>query len=88
MKIKINFGKAQEITKVRLRREREPLLQALDIEYMQALEATDSVSTAKRREIATKKQALRDITKKADEATTLDELRAIKVEDALAPKSK
>lgn len=73
--IKINLEKAKEITKNRLRAERQPLLQAQDVEFQRALE-----SGADTTEIVAEKQRLRDITKLADKAKTLDELKAISVE--------
>ena len=69
------FAKAQELTKVRLRREREPLLAAQDVAFQRAQETNADTSA-----IVAEKQRLRDITKLADSATTLAELRAIKVE--------
>ena len=70
----INIDKAKNITKDRLRAERAPLLQAQDIAFQRALEAGSDTSA-----IVAEKQRLRDITKLADEATTLDELKAISV---------
>ena len=70
--ITINMDKAKAITKARLRAEREPLLAAQDIAFQRALE-TSADTTA----IVAEKQRLRDITKLADAATTLDELKAI-----------
>lgn len=70
--ITINFDKAKAITKERLRAERTPLLQKQDVEFQKALElGTDTAA------IVAEKQRLRDITKLAEEATTLDELKAI-----------
>jgi len=70
--ITINMDKAKALTKARLRIEREPLLAAQDIAYQRALETnTDTVA------IVAEKQRLRDITKLADAATTLDALKAI-----------
>lgn len=71
--IKIDFTKAQEITKERLRFERTPLLQAQDIEFQRALESGVDTSA-----IVAEKQRLRDITKVVDTLTTLDELKEIK----------
>ena len=71
--IKIDITKAQEITRERLRAERTPLLQALDIEMMKNLS-----DTAKLAEIEAEKQRLRDITKVVDTLTVIDELKAIK----------
>ena len=70
--IVINFDKAKEITKARLRAEREPLLVAQDVAFQRALE-NGSDTTA----IVAEKQRLRDITKQVDAATTLDELKTI-----------
>lgn len=71
--ITINLNKAKEITKDRLRTERAPLLQAQDVAFQRALE--EGADTAA---IVAEKQRLRDITTLADEATTLDELKALK----------
>lgn len=72
MPILINFDKAKDITKERLRAERKPLLEALDVEMMKNWGDTNKLS-----EIDTKKQILRDATKLADDATSIDELKAI-----------
>lgn len=72
--IKINFDKAKEITKERLRAERAPLLQAQDVAFQRALEEGSDTSA-----IVAEKQRLRDITKLADQATTLDELKSLGV---------
>lgn len=71
--IDIDFTKAKEITKNRLRAERKPMLAALDIEVMKNI--TNPVSLA---EIEAKKRGLRDVTKKVDVCKTLDELKAVK----------
>jgi hypothetical protein len=73
--IKINLSKAKEITKDRLRAERLPLLQAQDIEFQKALETNADTAA-----IVAEKQRLRDITKLADSAKTLDQLKNISVE--------
>ena len=75
--IKINIEKAQAITKDRLRSEREPLLQQLDVEYMRATEKADGVKQAA---IAAEKQALRDITKTVDTITDTEQLKSLKAE--------
>ena len=72
--ITTSMPKAINITKERLRLERKPLLELQDIRFMQAQEA--GIDTAA---IVTEKQRLRDITNNADKATTLDELKALKV---------
>ena len=74
--IKINFAKAQEITKERLRRERQPLLEEQDILFIRAVE-----TSADKAAIVAEKQRLRDITKLADQANTLDELKAITIKE-------
>lgn len=77
MPLTVNFSKAQTITKERLRMERKPLLENQDVAFMRATESGADTS-----EIVIEKQRLRDITALADGATTLDELKAIKVENA------
>ena len=74
MGITIDFGKAQGITKERLRAERAPLLVAQDVAFQRALESGADTST-----IVAEKQRLRDVTKLADTATTLDALKALAV---------
>ena len=69
----VDIAKAQEITKNRLRNERQPLLEKLDVEVMKNI--TDLVKLA---EIETQKQVLRDITKVVDTLTTVEELKAVK----------
>ena len=72
--VTVNLAKAKEITKDRLRAERTPLLQAQDVAFQRALESGADTSA-----IVAEKQRLRDITKLADQATTLDELKQIEV---------
>ena len=71
MPMQVNFSKAQDITKERLRADRKPLLEAQDILYMRAQEAGSDTSA-----IVTEKQRLRDITEQVDSMSTLDELKA------------
>jgi hypothetical protein len=73
-KVEVSLAKAKEITKNRLRSEREPLLQAQDVAFQRALEA-GAHTTA----IVAEKNRLRDVTSLADAETTLEGLRAIKV---------
>ena len=70
-KVEVSLAKATELTKKRLRAEREPLLQAQDVAFQRALE-TGADTTL----IVAEKQRLRDITNFS--ATTLDELRSLK----------
>jgi hypothetical protein len=72
--IVINFDKAKEITKQRLREERAPLMPALDIAFQRALEEGRPTT-----EVVAEKQRLRDITKQVDTVTTLEELKGITV---------
>ncbi len=74
MPMQVNFTKAQDITKDRLRADRKPLLEAQDILYMRAQEAGLDTSA-----IVTEKQRLRDITEQVDSMTTLDELKGVEV---------
>ena len=75
--ITINMDKAKAITKARLRVEREPLLAAQDVAFQRALETSADTSA-----IVVEKQRLRDITKLADAATPLDELKSITLQTA------
>jgi hypothetical protein len=70
--ITVNLDKAKAITKDRLRAERTPLLQAQDVAFQRAIEEGADTSA-----IVAEKQRLRDITKLADQATTLEELKGI-----------
>lgn len=72
--VSVNLTKAKELTKARLRREREPLLAAQDVLFQRAQE-TGADTTA----IVAEKQRLRDITNLVDPCTTTAELRALKV---------
>ena len=67
-----DFDKAKAITKDRLRAERAPLLDKLDVDYMKAIEVSgDTVA------IVAEKQRLRDVTNLVDTATTLEELKGL-----------
>jgi hypothetical protein len=70
-KVEVSLAKATEITKKRLRLEREPLLQAQDVAFQRALESGADTSA-----IVAEKNRLRDVTNFS--ATTLDELRSLK----------
>ena len=60
MGIVCNIDKAKAIHLNKFREARKPKLEALDIAFMKAVEQLD---TAKQAEIASQKQALRDVTK-------------------------
>ena len=72
MPITVNITKAKALTKDRLRVERKPLLEEQDVLYMKAQE-NGADTTA----IVAEKQRLRDVTKLADNSTTLDELKGL-----------
>ena len=69
---KINISKAKEIWLEHYRRARTPLLAALDVSFIRAVESGD---TDLQKEIAAKKQALRDVTK-TDLPNTLEEIKS------------
>lgn len=71
--VEVSLAKAKEITKKRLRLEREPLLKAQDVAFQRAQEEGADTSA-----IVAEKQRLRDVTTLADSATTLEELRSLK----------
>ncbi len=73
--ITINMTKARVIKQDLVRAERKPLLEALDTQFMRAVEAGN---TTLQTSIATKKQALRDCTTDASimGATTPAQLKA------------
>ena len=72
--VTVSLAKAKEITKQRLRAEREPLLAAQDVAYMRAIEAGQDTAA-----IVAEKQRLRNITSLADTCTTTTELRSLEV---------
>lgn len=69
----VSMQKAKELTKRRLREERQPLFTQYDIAFQRALE-TGASTTA----IVAEKQRLRDITLLPDSCSTLNELRSLK----------
>jgi len=72
MAIIIDIDKAKDITKDRLRQEREPLLLAQDVAFQRALEIKADTSA-----IVAEKQRLRDITTLVYTANTVEELKAL-----------
>ena len=72
-KVTVSLAKAKEITKKRLRSEREPLLAAQDVAFQRALESGADTSA-----IVAEKQRLRDVTNLVDSETTLEGLRSLK----------
>lgn len=71
--ITINFSKAKEITKARLRAERIPLFEAQDVAFQRALEAGTSTAL-----IIAEKNRLRDLPSLVDAMSTLEQLKAVK----------
>jgi len=72
MAIIIDINKAKDITKDRLRQEREPLLLAQDVAFQRALEINADTTA-----IVAEKQRLRDITNQVDTMTTVEELKTV-----------
>ena len=72
--VSIDFNEFKEIHKDKWREARKPLLASLDIEFMRAVETSDSDKQA---EIASKKQALRDVTQTEIVGNTPEEIKAV-----------
>jgi len=73
--ITINLDKAKNIQKNKWRVARKPLLEKLDTQFMRAVETGD---TSKQQQIATQKQALRDVTTTdLSSITTPEELKNV-----------
>lgn len=80
--IDVDLEKAKKIKSEELRRERDEMFGGLDAQYMKALEREDDV---KKKEVADKKQKLRDMTenKKLTKAKSVDELAKLKIDDLI-----
>lgn len=78
--VEIDMAKARDIHRDRLRLERGPLLEALDVEVLRAVETDDRAKIA---DIAAQKKALRDATEDPaiEAARTPEELKAIALPD-------
>ena len=74
--LKEDLSKSKEIWKEKLRADRKPLLEELDVEYMKALELGDDVSQA---DIVARKQKLRDVTGIVDSAKTISGIKKVKI---------
>jgi len=72
--VTVNLDKAKEITKARLRQQREPLLAAQDVLFQRAQESGGDTSA-----IVAEKQRLRDVTGLVDGCASTAELRALEV---------
>jgi hypothetical protein len=75
--ITIDLTRAKEIKKESLRQQRKSLLEAQDVAFQRALES-NSDTTA----IVAEKQRLRDITMLVDTATSVEDLKAISIEQS------
>ena len=73
MSFSVDMPMAREIWRDKMRRARKPLLEALDIDYMRAIEQQQPITA-----LAARKQALRDVTADTaiEAAQTPDDLRA------------
>jgi len=71
--ITVNFDKAKTVTADRLRQERMPKLQDLDVQYQRALETGADTS-----DIVAQKQLLRDLPAQVDACTTLTQLKNLR----------
>ena len=71
--ITVNFNKAKTATADRLRQERMPKLQDLDVQYQRALEVGADTTN-----IVAQKQLLRDLPAQVDSCTTLTELKNLR----------
>jgi hypothetical protein len=76
--ITVDLPKARELHRERLRREREPLLEALDVEYQRADEEN---RPAEKAAVVRAKKALRDVTAdpRLEAAQTIDDLLAVEL---------
>jgi len=74
----INRTRAEEFTRDRLRTERKPRLEALDVQLIRALEAGQDTTA-----IAAEKQLLRDVTAKNLSSLTIDQLAILTLDEAL-----
>lgn len=76
--ILLNRDAAHNIVRARLRNERKPLLDALDVRYMRAIEAGEDTG-----EIVLEKQVLRDITEVPLDGYTATELATLTLTELL-----
>jgi len=72
--VTIDLARAKDIKKQLLRQQRQPLLEEQDVLYMRKMESGEDTT-----QVVAEKQRLRDITKLVDEATSVEELKAISV---------
>ena len=72
--ITIDLDKAKLIKKDKLRDERKPLLESLDVDYIRALEVGADTT-----DIVSEKQRLRDITNLVNTASSIEDLKKINI---------
>jgi len=72
--VTVNFAKAKEITKNRLRVARKPLFAIQDVLFQRALELNSDTAS-----IVAEKERLRNVTNLVEAASTLEELRSITI---------
>jgi hypothetical protein len=72
-KLVINLTKARHQIKEKLRAERKPLLEALDIEFQRRMETSSKVDQA----VVSEKKRLRGITQLADSCESLEDLKTL-----------
>ena len=73
-KISHSLALAKEVKKTLLRRQRKPLMEELDVQFMRLLEQGGNT-----KQIVDQKNKLRDATNAVDKASSLDDLRKIKI---------
>ena len=71
-RVHVSMEKARVVAKQKIRITRQPLLAELDVAFQRALETGSDTSS-----IVAQKQKLRDATKLADDAATIDDLRQV-----------
>lgn len=78
MTISIDMDKAREIHRENIRRDRAPLMAALDVAYQRADEAGDSAAKA---DVVARKKVLRDLPAdpRIDAAQTADDLLSVAI---------
>ena len=69
---------AKDMKKLQLREARSKVLAALDVEFIRLLES-GSLTSPEIAEVVAKKQVLRDVTSLVDEATTIEQVQAVKL---------
>jgi len=74
--LKEDITKSKEIWKDKLRADRKPRLEALDVEYILSLELKDDVKQA---DVITRKQVLRDITLLVDSKKSISGIKSVTI---------